>query len=169
MLDNQELRYDREGNLKIEWNLEDKPVDLHEHPIINNKEEVEIILNMPDTEMTEESSTVYTTGNIPGPSYTRYDDNMAEKYKSKGKRFIPETLDKKKLIDEGKVLNLTAHDPQLWNIVIDNWKNRVVNEYIRQQFVHTAEEMLLYLETFLGESARKLWEQWKVRYPHKQT
>jgi len=73
-----------------------------------------------------------------------------------------------KLQDGGnreKILNIAAHDPQLWNSVIDVWKGIVVADYIHHYSEIDAETMYRYMETFLGESIKGVWEAYKVAYP----
>ncbi|KAH0706048.1 hypothetical protein KY289_011124 [Solanum tuberosum] len=60
--------------------------------------------------------------------------------------------------DRGKILNIAAHDPQLWNSVIDVWKGIVVADYIHHYSETDAETMYRYMETFLGESIKGMWE-----------
>ena len=51
---------------------------------------------------------------IEQPSRTAYTNYGSERddIKPRGKRFPLETIDKKLLLDDGRFLNLTAHDPQ---------------------------------------------------------
>ncbi|WMV40577.1 hypothetical protein MTR67_033962 [Solanum verrucosum] len=65
--------------------------------------------------------------------------------------------------DRGKILNIAAHDPQLWNSVIDVWKGIVVADYIHHYSETDAETMYRYMETFLGESIKGMWEAYKGR------
>jgi len=67
--------------------------------------------------------------------------------------------------DRGKILNIAAHDPQLWNSIIDVWKCIVVADYIHHYNETDAETMYRYMETFLGESIKGVWEAYKVAYP----
>lgn len=47
----------------------------------------------------------------------------------------------------------------MWNSVIDVWKGIVVADYIKTSQQHNDHEtMYKYMETFLGESAKGLWE-----------
>ena len=68
---------------------------------------------------------------------------------------------------EGAILNLAAHDPIDWPNIINIWKGLVVQKYIQNQYSigPKVEDMITYLETFLGESAKVLWEQWVETYP----
>ena len=62
-------------------------------------------------------------------------------------------------------MNIAAHDPQLWNSVIDVWKYPVVAEVWKNIPQETdPETMYKYLETFLGESTRALWESYKTNF-----
>lgn len=66
---------------------------------------------------------------------------------------------------KGKILNIAAHDPQMWNSVIDLWKGIVVADYIKTYHETDAETMYKYMETFLGESTKGLWEAYKTEFP----
>jgi hypothetical protein len=63
---------------------------------------------------------------------------------------------------DGAILNLAAHDPIDWPNIISVWKGLVVQKYIQNQYNigNKVEDMITYLEIFLGESAKVLWEQW---------
>uniref|UniRef100_A0ACD5URB7 Uncharacterized protein n=1 Tax=Avena sativa TaxID=4498 RepID=A0ACD5URB7_AVESA len=69
--------------------------------------------------------------------------------------------------NDGAILNLSAHDPIDWPNILSIWKGLIVQKYIQNQHnIGTkVEDMLTYLETFLGESAKVLWEQWVETYP----
>uniref|UniRef100_A0ACD5YDH5 Uncharacterized protein n=1 Tax=Avena sativa TaxID=4498 RepID=A0ACD5YDH5_AVESA len=69
--------------------------------------------------------------------------------------------------NDGAILNLAAHDPIDWSNILSIWKGLIVQKYIQNQHnIGTkVEDMLTYLETFLGESAKVLWEQWVETYP----
>ena len=68
---------------------------------------------------------------------------------------------------DGAILNLAAHDPIDWPNIISIWKGLIVQKYIQNQhnIGDRVEDMITYLETFLGESAKVLWEQWVETYP----
>jgi hypothetical protein len=68
---------------------------------------------------------------------------------------------------DGAVLNLAAHDPIDWPNILSIWKGLIVQKYIQNQhnIGPKVEDMLTYLETFLGESAKVLWEQWVETFP----
>jgi len=68
---------------------------------------------------------------------------------------------------DGAVLNLAAHDPIDWPNIISVWKGLIVQKYIQNQFniKNKVEDMITYLETFLGEAVKVLWEQWVENYP----
>ena len=55
------------------------------------------------------------------PSITFYTDygNKRDDIKPRGKRFPLETINKKLLLDDGRILNLTAHEPQSWPAVLE--------------------------------------------------
>jgi hypothetical protein len=63
---------------------------------------------------------------------------------------------------DGAILKLAAHDPVDWPNIISVWKGLVVQKYIQNQYNigNKVEDMITYLEIFLGESAKVLWEQW---------
>ncbi|KAA8540648.1 hypothetical protein F0562_024434 [Nyssa sinensis] len=53
----------------------------------------------------------------------------------------------------------------VWPSVIDKWKTLVVREYTNKGFDHTALQCLAHIETFLGESAKTIWEGYKLKFP----
>ena len=61
---------------------------------------------------------------------------------------------------DGAVLNLAAHDPIDWPNIISVWKGLIVQKYIQNQFNigNKVEDTITYLETFLGEAVKVLWE-----------
>jgi len=69
---------------------------------------------------------------------------------------------------DGAILNLAAHDPIDWPNIISIWKKLLVQKYIQNQhnIRNRVEDMLTYLETFLGESTKILWEQWIETFPN---
>ena len=69
--------------------------------------------------------------------------------------------------NDGAILNLAAHDPVDWPNILSIWKGLIVQKYIQNQHnIGTkVEDMLTYLETFLGESVKVLWENWVEEYP----
>ncbi|XBH63855.1 hypothetical protein VPH35_117739 [Triticum aestivum] len=69
--------------------------------------------------------------------------------------------------NDGSILNLADHDPIDWPNIISIWKGLIVQKYIQNQYnIGTkVEDMLTYLETFLGEPVKVLWEQWFESYP----
>ena len=69
---------------------------------------------------------------------------------------------------DGAILNLAAHDPIDWPNIISIWKGLIVQKYIQNQYNigNKVEDMITYLETFLGESAKVLWEQWVENNPN---
>nr|AAX96229.1 retrotransposon protein, putative, Ty3-gypsy sub-class [Oryza sativa Japonica Group]ABA92685.1 retrotransposon protein, putative, Ty3-gypsy subclass [Oryza sativa Japonica Group] len=69
---------------------------------------------------------------------------------------------------DGAILNLAAHDPIDWPNIISIWKCLIVQKYIQNQhnIGSKVEDMITYLETFLGESAKVLWEQWVEKNPN---
>ena len=62
-------------------------------------------------------STRHSIGQPSRDSYTDYGSERDD-IKPRGKRFPLETIDKKLLLDDGRFLNLTAHDPQCWPTVL---------------------------------------------------
>ena len=71
-------------------------------------------------------------GNLPRPQ-THYENRPSQSYdesidfRPKGKPYLIEKL-KFQGQALGQILNIAAHDPQLWNSVIDVWKYPVVAE-----------------------------------------
>jgi hypothetical protein len=63
---------------------------------------------------------------------------------------------------DGAILNLAAHDLIDWPNIIGIWKGLIVQKYIQNHhnIENKVEDMITYLETFLGESTKVLWEQW---------
>lgn len=51
---------------------------------------------------------------------------------------------------EGSLLNLESFDPQLWLIVLDVWKDSILNSYLRGNFEHSVHVMFEYLELLTG-------------------
>ena len=70
--------------------------------------------------------------------------------------------------NDGAILNLAAHDPVDWPNILSIWKGLIVQKYIQNQYSigNKVEDMLTYLETFLGESVKVLWEEWVENYPN---
>ncbi|KAH7690168.1 hypothetical protein IHE45_02G027600 [Dioscorea alata] len=67
--------------------------------------------------------------------------------------------------DNGRLLNLTAHEPQKWTTIIEIWGQMVCRKYDELDYTKTPVEMYSYLEKFLGEAARAVWESYKLNYP----
>jgi hypothetical protein len=69
---------------------------------------------------------------------------------------------------DGAIINLAAHDPIDWSNIISIWKGLIVQTYIQNQhnIENKVEDMITYLETFLGESVKVLWEQWVESFPN---
>ena len=95
--------------------------------------------------------------NRPGPSQT-YDEFIDFRPKE-----IPYQIEKPYKFQgraSGQILNIAAHDPQLWNSVIDVWKYPIVAKVWKNIMgiiqETDPETMYKYLETFLGESTRAL-------------
>ncbi|KAH7690169.1 hypothetical protein IHE45_02G027600, partial [Dioscorea alata] len=63
------------------------------------------------------------------------------------------------------LLNLTAHEPQKWTTIIEIWGQMVCRKYDELDYTKTPVEMYSYLEKFLGEAARAVWESYKLNYP----
>jgi hypothetical protein len=68
---------------------------------------------------------------------------------------------------DGAILNLAAHDLIDWPNIISVWKELVLQKNIQNQYNigNKVEDMITYLETFLGKSAKVLWEQWVESNP----
>ena len=100
--------------------------------------------------------------NMPGPSQS-YDEFIY--FRHKGRPYPIEKPYKFQGQASGQILNIAAHDPQLWNSVIDVWKYLVVVEVWKNTPQETdLETIYKYLETFLGESTRALWESYKTNF-----
>ncbi|WMV31140.1 hypothetical protein MTR67_024525 [Solanum verrucosum] len=109
----------------------------------------------------------YTIGNLPRHRVYRQDPTTESKMVRPIGIRMPIELPIKLQDggDRGKILNIAAHDPQLWNSVIDVWKGIVVADNIHYYSETDAETMYRYMETFLGESIKGVWEAYKVAYP----
>ena len=98
------------------------------------------------------ASTIFgsTRHSIGQPSREAYTDYGSERddIKPRGKRFPLETIDKKLLLDDGRFLNLTAHDPQSWPTVLEMWSQMVARKYDELEIEKTPVEMYSYLENF---------------------
>ena len=68
------------------------------------------------------------------------------------------------LLDDGKFLNLTAHDPQSWPTVLEMWSQMVTKKYDELEIEKTPIEMYSYLEKFLGETAKVAQEAYKKNF-----
>ncbi|CAN4099542.1 unnamed protein product [Withania somnifera] len=110
---------------------------------------------------TTQAHTVDTsTGNIPRRRIFRTDPNeeiqTVDNIRPMGRRMpIEEPIRLQEGGNKGKILNVAAHDPQMWNSAIDLWKGLVVADYIKNYNETDAETMYRYMETFLGESQRR--------------
>jgi len=84
------------------------------------------------------------------------------KYMGSRRREFEKTVKFQNHKSDGAILNLSAHDPIDWPNIISIWKGLIVQKYIQNQhnIGNKVEDMITYLETFLGESAKMLWEQW---------
>ncbi|RCV37736.1 hypothetical protein SETIT_8G086700v2 [Setaria italica] len=100
------------------------------------------------------------------PTYTY----IPGQYKHVGskRREFERTVQFQNYRSDGAILNLAAHDPIDWPNIISIWKSLIVQKYIQNQhnIGSRVEDMITYLETFLGESVKVLWEQWVETYPH---
>ncbi|RCV30606.1 hypothetical protein SETIT_6G108600v2 [Setaria italica] len=100
------------------------------------------------------------------PTYTY----IPGQYKHMGskRREFERTVQFQNYRSDGAILNLAAHDPIDWPNIISIWKSLIVQKYIQNQhnIGSREEDMIIYLETFLGESVKVLWEQWVETYPH---
>ena len=54
----------------------------------------------------------------------------------------------KLLLDDGKFLNLTAHEPQKWPTVIEVWSQMVARNYDELEIEKAPVEIYSYLKTF---------------------
>ncbi|CAN4081201.1 unnamed protein product [Withania somnifera] len=105
---------------------------------------------------TTQAHTVDTsTGNIPRRRIWRTDPNeeiKTDNIRPMGRRMpIEEPIRLQEGGSKGKILNVAAHDPQMWNSAIDLWKGIVVADYIKNYNETDYETMYRYMETFLGE------------------
>lgn len=112
----------------------------------------------------------YSTGNVPRRPAIRINPDTelrGDHIKPAGKRMpIEEPIKLQEGGSKGKILNIAAHDPQMWDTVIDLWKGIVAADYLRHYTETDTETMYKYLETFLGESAKATWESFKTNCPY---
>ncbi|XP_024313504.1 uncharacterized protein LOC104581709 isoform X1 [Brachypodium distachyon] len=90
------------------------------------------------------------------------------KYMGSRRRDFEKPVQFQNFRNDGAILNLAAHDPVDWPNIISIWKGLIVQIYIQNQhnIGNKVEDMITYLESFLGESAKVLWEQWVESYPN---
>jgi hypothetical protein len=125
-----------------------------------DEQEVSSVDNSP-FDITRTGSVVYSAGNLPRHRVAmRATLEEIQPYRPKGS-CVPLEPIKFATKNEGQMLNLTAHDPQEWTHIIDVWKNTTVADYINNFNNQDPNEMYKYLETFLGESVKALWESYK--------
>lgn len=134
--------------------------------------ETQSILSIPKNFMETDPSTStvtsaqrhYLTGQLPREPYTHYEGEK-DMIRPKGKRLPLEFINKKDLIEDGRLLNLSTHDRQLWPSIIDNWAQLVARKFNEINENFTSKDIYSYLETFLGETARAAWEAYKKIFP----
>lgn len=119
---------------------------------------------------TAQTHTVDTSiGNVPRRRIFRInleEEIRQENIKPMGRRMpIEEPIRLQEGENKGKILNVAAHDPQIWNSAIDIWKGIIVADYIKNYSETDAETMYRYMETFLGKSTKAVWEAYKVNFP----
>jgi hypothetical protein len=168
--EDEEIYYDNYKNIKIrkfyEPEEESKDYNNLEHDNFDTQssynlmETMEASSSAPQTNTTQNTPLIYSTGNLPRRPYNNIPQQ--EQYSPKGKRMPIEKPVQFGTIGEGQVLNLAAHNPQRWNEIIGVWKNKIAGDYIRNFTAQDPEEMYRYLETFLGETARAFWEAYKA-------
>lgn len=111
------------------------------------------------TPKTEPQYTTYSHGNLPPRPAPILEHDSQIDYKARGKRQpFDGTTDE-------ITLNLGRYTPQVWPEVISRWKNVVIQHYLSKNFNYNAEQMIRYLETFLGPTARRLWDEFKRTCP----
>jgi len=81
-------------------------------------------------------------------------------YMGSKRRNFEKTVKFQNCKSDGAILNLSAFDPIDWPNILSVWKSLIVQKYIQNQhnIGNKVEDMITYLETFLGESAKVLWE-----------
>lgn len=113
--------------------------------IISQKELMESTSSMTASpfQRTSQTHMVDTSiGNVCGRRVFRIDPD--EEIKPENIRPIGERIPLEepiKLQERGNTLNVAAHDPQLWNTVIDLWKGLVVADFIKNYKEIDAETM----------------------------
>jgi len=141
-------------------NLYESEEEIERDSIISQKELMESTSSSASPfQRTSQHHTVDTSiGNVPRRRVYRVNpDTVTENVRPMGRRMpIEEPIRLQEGGSKGKILNIAAHDPQMWNAVIDLWKGIVVADYIKTYQDADAETMYKYMETFLGESAKAL-------------
>ena len=155
---------------KILDNLCNSDEEIEKSSIISQKELMESTSSSASPfQRTAQQNTIDTsTGNVPRRRVFRVNPEtpITENIRPMGRRMpIEEPIRLQEGGSKGKILNIAAHDPQMWNTVIDLWKGIVVADYIKTYQDTDAETMYKYMETFLGESAKALWEAYKSNFP----
>ncbi|WMV38461.1 hypothetical protein MTR67_031846 [Solanum verrucosum] len=160
-----EFRTDNLGYRKEYYNED----EIERNSIISQKELMESTSSSASPfQLTAQQHTIDTSiGNVPRRRVFRINpDTVTENIRPMGRRMpIEEPIRLQEGGSKGKILNIAAHDPQIWNAVIDLWKGIVVADYIKTYQDADAETMYKYMETFLGESAKALWEAYKSNFP----
>jgi hypothetical protein len=80
------------------------------------------------------------------------------KHMSSKRREFEKTVKFQNYKSDGAILNLAAHDLIDWPNIISTWKGLIVQKYIQNQrnIENKVEDMIIYLEIFLGESVKIL-------------
>ncbi|KAG5616796.1 hypothetical protein H5410_016620, partial [Solanum commersonii] len=154
---------------KILENLYESEDEIERTSILSQKELMESTSSSASPfQRTAQPHTIDTSiENVPRRRVFRVNpDTVTENVRPMGRRMpIEEPIRLQEGGSKGKILYIAAHDPQMWNAVIDLWKGIVVADYIKTYQDVDAETMYKYMETFLGESAKALWEAYKSNFP----
>ncbi|KAG5595887.1 hypothetical protein H5410_037119 [Solanum commersonii] len=118
---------------KILENLYDSDDEIERNSIISQKELRESTSSSasPFQRIAQPHTIDTSMGNVPRRRVFRVNpDTVTENVRPMGRRMpIEEPIRLQEGESKGKTLNIAAHDPQMWNAVIDLWKGIVVAVY----------------------------------------
>ncbi|KAG5632428.1 hypothetical protein H5410_004145 [Solanum commersonii] len=126
---------------KLLENLYDSDDEIERNSIISQKELMESTSSSASPfQRTAQPHTIDTsTGNVSRRRVFRVNpDTVTENVRPMGRRMpIEEPIRLQEGGSKGKILNIAAHDPQMWNAVIDLWKGIVIADYIKHTKMQT--------------------------------
>ncbi|KAL2465790.1 Uncharacterized protein Adt_41641 [Abeliophyllum distichum] len=156
------LYYDLEQNIRVGIIEEDQD---NQSEVSYEKDFMESYKTIDDTpfdKTIKHEPFSYGGGFPPRGAYDTYNEPPQDaKFVARGSERPIENKVEFQSASKAHILNLTAHDPQIWNSVIDVWKNTIIGHYIRNFQDMEPLDMYRYLDTFLGESTKAMWEAYK--------